>query len=854
MDQRGHGGDLCGLAREAGCRPEDITDFSASINPLGPPPWLRHAVAGALGGVCSYPDPEATGLRQAAARRYGCRAGELVAGNGTSDLLFALPRVLKPGRAIIPVPSYRDYEAACLRAGLLVERVHLSPEHHFHLYFALLEDALERGPAVVILGNPNNPTGRSIPSTDVVRLARNHPDSVFVVDEAFADFVPGLARLAGERPDNVVVLLSLTKFYALPGMRLGLAAASEQIAADLAEELPPWQAGTLAQAVGARALADDDYFQRTRRTMLEQCGHLYQLLTSIKGLTVIPSEANFLLCRLDGGRFSDAGKLAGELLRTHRLAIRPCANFPGLDQRYFRVAVRGAEDNERLARALDELAGGGKPRPAPRRTPALMVQATCSNAGKSLLVSALCRILRRRGLAPCPFKAQNMSLNSFVTPDGGEMGRAQALQAQAAGLEVDARMNPVLLKPSSETGSQVMVLGKPWESLRAAEYYRAKSELWPVVTRAYDELATGAGVMVLEGAGSPAEVNLKPHDIVNMAMARHARASVLLASDIDRGGAFASLMGTMDCLEEDERALVAGFVLNKFRGDPALLDGAFAVLREHTGREVLGVVPWLSGLGLPEEDSVSFKAGGTLAEKPGADLDVAIIDLPHVSNFTDLDALAAEPDAALRLVRSPDDLGAPDLLVLPGSKNTIEDLRWLRESGLARAVAGLRGRAVLAGICGGLQMLGQSVDDPLGLESSGLEEGLGVLPLATTLARDKTLTRREATHAATGRRVKGYEIHHGETALRGEAEELFADSPGLGWALPDGSAWGTYLHGVFDADPFRHAVLDDLRARKGLPPLASPRAAYEIESALDRLADEVERVLDMDRILERLGL
>lgn len=375
--------------------------------------------------------------------------------------------------------------------------------------------------------------------------------------------------------------------------------------------------------------------------------------------------------------------------------------------------------------------------------PALMVQGTCSNAGKSLLAAALCRLLARRGLRVAPFKAQNMALNSFVTSDGKEMGRAQVLQAAACGLAPDVRMNPVLLKPTSNTGSQVIVLGEPVGQMRVGEYLRYKPTAWKAVRRAYDSLAAGMDVMVLEGAGSPAEINLKAHDIVNMRMARHAGALVALVADIDRGGAFAALAGTMALLTRAERCRVGGFILNKFRGDASLLDPALSMLQRRTGKPFWGVVPMLENLRLPEEDSVSFKQGltpglvsGLHAGAPEAGLlDIVVPDLPHLSNATDLDALRDEPGVRLRIVRSAEHWGAPHAVILAGSRNTVDDLRFLQRSGLAQCVRDFAsqcqqlGRGAVVGICGGLQMLGAEIADPLGLEEGGCEPGLGLLPL-----------------------------------------------------------------------------------------------------------------------------
>ena len=444
-------------------------------------------------------------------------------------------------------------------------------------------------------------------------------------------------------------------------------------------------------------------------------------------------------------------------------------------------------------------------------------------------------------------------------------------------------MNPVLLKPTSHVGSQVIVLGRPVGQMRVGAYLRYKPEAWKAVRRAYRELSSGMDVMVLEGAGSPAEINLRAHDIVNMRMARHAEAHVLLVADIDRGGAFASLVGTMSLLGRADRARVAGYVLNKFRGDATLLDPALEAVSRRTRRPFLGVMPMLEDLRLPEEDSVSFKLGITPGldaadgDRPAAPdcLDIALVDLPHISNFTDLDALRAEADVRLRIVRHADELGAPDAVILPGSKNSIADMRFLRRTGVAEALRGYaercRNRGALVGICGGLQMLGQSIADPLGLEEGGLEPGLDLLPLRTELGGAKLL-RRTGGRALAGLAgeelaVRGYEIHHGRSV---PAEErpggaggmpltpVMTDEAGrtLGWGLPgaDGAArvWGTYLHGVFDADAFRRAFLNRLRRERGLAPRTG--TVYSLGPELDRLADAVEANLDMAAIYAMLGL
>ena len=869
-----HGGHILALARAAGRDPADILDFSASINPLGPPDSLRRIISRTVSDLVHYPDPDCAGLIDAASRRYGTPPDGLTAGNGTSDLLFALARAARGrsgtsrapawGRAVLAAPCYVDYRRACEMAGIETTAVLPAPDDDFAMNWEALAAGLPRKPALVFFGRPQNPTGRFFPDAPLRALAALRPDCLFVVDEAFVDFVPDAVSLTRDRPDNVVVLLSLTKSFAVPGLRLGFLSAAPGIAARVRDQLAPWSVNAMAQAVGRAFLEDAAHLSRTRAEVARLRAGLAEALAGIPGVRVFPSEANFLLCRLDSG--PGAVRLRDRLLTDFGVAIRECSGFEGLDGRYFRVAVRPEADNARLVAALAAVLDPERPRPQrPRRTPAVMLQGASSNAGKSVLAAALCRILRRDGYAVAPFKAQNMSLNSGVTPDGLEMGRAQILQARACGLAPEAAMNPVLLKPSSETGSQVVVMGRPVGNMDARTYFARKRDFFATVTAAYDDLAARHEVMVLEGAGSPAEVNLMAHDIVNMAMAAHAGAGVLLVADIDRGGAFAALAGTMELLPERDRTRVAGYVLNRFRGDPGLLGDAPDFLFRMTGRTVLGVVPDIADLGLPEEDSVSLKAGMAFPVRSGAEVELAVIDLPHISNFTDCDALAAEPDAGLRLARAPDDLAGPrrpDALILPGSKNTLADLDWLRKTGLDRAILELAGtgRCEVVGICAGFQMLGDTVADPLGLESKRRHApGLGLLPLCTELQAEKTLRLAQGVHEPTGLDVRGYEIHHGTTVPAGDGAAGLRpalrgpDGKALGYARPDGLVWGGYLHGLFDADAFRRAWLDGLRTRKGLRPLVTP-APYDLEPALDRLADVVRRALDMDAVRTLLGM
>lgn len=839
-----HGGDIRAASQLLNCKPQEILDFSANINPLGLPAWLRSVTAANLSTVAHYPEPRAENLRRTAASRFGLTVSCVTAGNGSSELLYAVTRTAyNQGlrRCVLPVPCYADYARAGLAAGLEPELLVLRAGTGFALDWDELSARLEE-PALVILGQPSNPAGTLLDPEHVVDCALRRPDSLFVVDEAFADFVPDLRRLACAAP-NIFVLHSLTKFYAMPGLRLGLGYGSEQYIAAVDALLPDWTVNSLAQAVGEAALLDQDYARHSVETVSALRAELQDNLTRL-GISVFPGQANYLLCR---SRKPDGLELKKRLFE-RRILIRSCADYTGLDSTYFRTAVRSQAENTLLLEALADVLHAPRPRVATRRqTPAIMFQGLSSNAGKSVLTAALCRVFFQDGLTVAPFKAQNMSLNSFVTRDGKEMGRAQALQAQACRMEPDARMNPVLLKPNSETGSQVIVLGRPRGNMDVMGYIREKPRIFQTIKQAYDELAASAQVMVLEGAGSPAEVNLKSHDVVNMAMARHAEAKVLLVGDIDRGGVFASFVGTMEVMEEWERALVAGFVINRFRGRQDLLHSAMEYVRHYTGVETLGVVPYLADLGLPEEDSVGFKEARPTAKN--AALRIVVVDLPHISNFTDLDALRLEPDVDLRTARTPEDLDQADAVILPDSRNVCADLDYLWADGPARRIMAA---PVVVGICGGLQMLGEAISD---LESAGhRSKPLNLLSLTTETASTTVLRRTRATFAPWNTAVRGYEIHHGRA--EGNARPVVIGDGGeiLGWGRDDLSVWGTWLHGIFDDDVFRRKFLDDLRVRKGLEPLGTVQAVYDLEPALDRLADVVRRSLDMKRIYEIIGV
>lgn len=501
----------------------------------------------------------------------------------------------------------------------------------------------------------------------------------------------------------------------------------------------------------------------------------------------------------------------------------------------------------------------------------VMFQGTSSHVGKSILTTAFCRILTQDGYNTAPFKAQNMALNSYVTRSGGEMGRSTVAQAEAAGVEPIVQMNPVLLKPTGNSCSQVILLGKSVGNYSASDYQNKYSQqAWDSVKKSLDYMETHYDILVIEGAGSPAEVNLKKNDIVNMRIAKECQSPVFLIADIDRGGALASIVGTLELLDEEERRLVKGLVINKFRGDITLLEPALTFLEERTGIPVLGVIPYLDQLGIDDEDSVSLQ--DMPKDSVMRDIHIAVIQTPKISNFTDFDAFTHEPDVNVRFVQQGDLIGNPDVIILPGSKNTTEDLLYLKHHGYADEIKELADRGTpVIGICGGYQMLGEKVCDPLHVESDKDEvTGLGLLPYITTMKGEKNTYQVEFNCENlpfldmnfSAENLKGYEIHMGETVLTGSAQSLFnivrrSNAP---VDLQDGfindkhHVFGTYCHGVFDNDHLRRSVINALRKRKGLLPLDIKFKYREYKEAeFDRLAAIVRKHFDMKKFYEILG-
>ena len=480
----------------------------------------------------------------------------------------------------------------------------------------------------------------------------------------------------------------------------------------------------------------------------------------------------------------------------------------------------------------------------------IMIQGTMSNAGKSLLAAGLCRIFKQDGYRVAPFKSQNMALNSFITKNGAEMGRAQVVQAEAAGIEPDVRMNPILLKPTTDVGSQVIVNGQVQGNMRAMEYYRRKREFIPAVMEAYNSLAQEYDIIVIEGAGSPAEINLKATDIVNMGLAELVDAPVLLVGDIDRGGVFAQLYGTIALLEPQEQQRIKGTIVNKFRGDRAILQPGIDILEKICGVPVAGVIPY-THVDIDDEDSLSTRLHTGDGRK---DIDIAVVKLPRISNFTDVSPLERFESVSVRYIERPDQLHQPDMILLPGTKSTIADLLWLRQSGLEAAICQQAARGcIVFGICGGYQMLGASVRDPLGVEAAGVTEikGMGLLPMDTVFQGEKVQQQTSgvfgeipgALHSLSGMKYTGYEIHMGRSQQQ------------LAPLVNQGNVYGSYIHGIFDGAGIAQAIIGDLAARKGIDPgtltVFDPER-YKQEQ-YDKLADAVRGGLDMDFVYKVLN-
>ena len=856
-----HGGDLAAEATELGVEPPaaGTLDFSVNLNFLGPPAEVAAEIAAFDAfDAAPYPDPSAETAEAALAAAHGISRDEVVIGPGATALFSWIISAFSPSSAHGVEPCYTGYaEIASIHGVPFAPLARLSPGDGFALDLGSLDFPSS---GMVFLGSPNNPNGLPSPPNAVLDAALANPEVFFVVDESFVDFLPEEASLfrAETLPANVAVVKSLTKFFSIAGLRLGVLRSPR--AAEIAARRPPWSVNALALRIAPLLYADSAFLDESREGIRASRESFADGLAEIDGIHPFPSESNFILCE-SRGRIGGS-ELSARLLERGFL-IRRCSSWQGLGDGFIRLAVREPKDNEALLDAMSEVLSGKRVgSAAPRRCAdiRIMVVGTSSGSGKSALAAGLCRLFARRGLKTAPFKAQNMSLNSYVTPEGGEIGRAQAMQAEAAGVEPHTDMNPVLLKPEGNNRSQIILDGKVAFVSDAKGYYSKKREVREVAWRAFDRLAERFDAVILEGAGSPAEINLMREDFVNMAMAERAEARAILVADIDRGGVFASILGTVKLLPPRHRRLLGGIVINKFRGDVSLLDSGIERVEALTGIPVLGVLPFIPDLPLDEEDSLSLDSPRRSGR---GGIRMAVVRLPRISNFTDFTPLERLDGVVLDYATNPEAAASADLIILPGTKNTIADLEWLRESGLAAEIAAAAERGTpIIGICGGYQMLGAEIADPDGVEGPPRSApALGLLPHRTVLRKSKRLTRVSGTTTDTcpfaplGTPFEGYEIHVGEstfpeglelgalleTASEDDREALRAE----GAVSAAGNVVGTYVHGLFDSAEIAEGVAAWALERRGPATVGSGAAPtvdrrMDKDAAFDLLADLLE--------------
>lgn len=911
-----HGGDPAAVARSLGLKgvPEIQYDFSVNINPLGMPPAVERALLSADEAIYSnYPETYAESAVSALAKAHGVKPESLLAGNGSTEIFFWIIQTLRPEKAGCIAPSYSGYADICSAAGIDFEYTGKAlPENNFRIN----PDMISVSDAeFMFIGTPNNPTGLTVRRDDILRIAASMPQKYFVVDESFIDFLPNAkscSLITDKLPDNVIVVKSLTKFFAIAGLRLGMVCGSLKTIGKIAKIRLPWSVNALSQMIAPLLYSDEKYILQSRKLIGELRREFSSKLAKLTQIKIFPSEANFLLCRLENSEFT-LGFLQGKLLK-RGILIRSCRDIEGLGDKYFRLAVRSREENEFLICNLHKVFNQSVSKSAlstqhskiPKTSRGtslqseifnlkskifspLMIVGTASGSGKSLIVSALCRYFARRGIRVAPFKAQNMSLNSFVTKEGGEMGRAQVVQAKAAKLEPHTDMNPVLLKPTGDAGSQLIVNGRPVCNVNSREYYDEKCDVRRKALDAYDRLAAKYNLIIIEGAGSPAEINLQDKDFVNMAMAEYAGAKTILVADIDPGGVFASIYGTVKLIPSRYRKLICGVIINKFRGDASLLDDGIREIEKLTGVPVLGVIPYLKDLRIEEEDSLGlgignskFEIGDFNCQLPTVNsqvstvncqlLDIAVIRLPRISNYTDFLPFETVPGVNLRYVFDPQRLGRPDLIILPGTKNTRADMEFLRETGFDQKLRdAVKNGIPLFGICGGYQMLGESISDFDGVEGrAGEEAGLSLLPLKTVLEMEKKLSlvsgisNKILSFAKHGTPFHGYEIHVGRTVSTvgmqsapltiTKRQEETCEEP-AGAISEDGLVFGCYVHGIFDEKKMRDQLLKWLCGRKGIDSEALTEVEmYNSETVFEKLADILEEYIDMKTVERWLGV
>jgi adenosylcobyric acid synthase len=821
-------------------------DFSVNTNAFWAPPALPGAVA-LSAAVARYPEADGASVAARLGALYGVNEAQLLPTAGAIEGLYLAARLFSGKRALLLDPCFADYRRACVAASVSTTGIQQLGKDTASLLNADTLAAVD----VVVLGHPNNPCGNRITGLKEVICDPRFSHIAWIVDEAFIECVADheSASLLGslEQHPNVLLLRAQTKSWAVPGLRLGfVATANEAWMENMRAMQAPWSLSGVAEAWALRNLTPENHASMlaSLRPLPAIRRALSESLETLPGLHPYPSDANFLLVQT---RNASAAQLE-EALGRDGILIRVCRGFEGLDeQSHFRVAVRTESENAQLLDGLRRALGvpaAVRPVAKKRRMKAISVLGTSSNSGKSWMATALCAWLRRKGLRVAPFKAQNMSNNSAVTPDGGEIGRAQAVQAEACGLAPSVRMNPILLKPSGKSGSQLVRLGRAEGHIHAADYYKLIETLWPSVTESLAYWETRCDALVLEGAGSPVEMNLLQRDLVNLRPVHHLDGRWLLVADIERGGVFAQAAGTWTLLEPRDRERCCGLVVNKFRGDLSLFADAERYFAPHFGAPFLGTLPYCAQLQPENEDSLSEEPGARDSGEP-----LHWIRFPHLSNGQDTNPWHLDEGVRVEWVERVQQLDGARVIVLPGSKNTLADLAWLRQTGLAEHILRAHSRgALIIGICGGYQMLGRRVVDETGVAGErGDCEGLGLLPVETWFAAEKEVRTVEAHFG--GESWEAYEIHMGRSRNLAPAENLLTVAEGRerrGEGLRHGRVWGTYLHGLFESSSLRREVAQ-------LAGLASHKTAAtgfrEQRKALySGMADLIEEHLNLEAL------
>ena len=844
MSQAFHGGRIREAQAQFGRT--HFVDFSVNTNAFWSPPSMPGSVH-LSDAVRRYPQAAPSEVGALLAKLEDLPHEQLIPTAGAIEGLYLAARLFSGKRATVFNPSFADYSRACKGAEINISPLALFPEPPS---FEQLISHIEASD-LVVLGNPNNPTGRLFP--DLHELIR-HPRLAhlsWIVDEAFIEFTcdhlrSSLIASLGELR-NVIVLRALTKSWGIPGLRLGfLATGNPSYIERLRSMQAPWPISGVTEAWCFENLTREnrDSMLRSLSLLPSIRAEFVEGIASIKGLKPFPSNANFLLVE-------SASRRADEIFNTtgsEGFLIRVCQGFGELDpDRFFRVAVRSDKENQLLLESLEKTSPLAPPRrrqPRSKAMRAISVLGTSSNSGKSWVATALCAWLKRRGLNVAPFKAQNMSNNSAATADGGEIGRAQAAQAEACGLLPCVRMNPILLKPSGVSGSQLIRLGKAEGHINAKDYYKQIESLWPTVTESLSYWQSRCDALVIEGAGSPVELNLMDRDMANLRPIEHLNSRWVLVADIERGGVFAQAAGTWSLLKEKYRSRCMGLIVNKFRGDLSLFAGASDCFIPHFGAPLLGTLPYVKELQPENEDSLSHDPTETETGCP-----IHWIKLPHLSNSQDTNPWLLDEGVRTAWTDSPKSLSHARVIVLPGSKNTIADLKWLKSNGLADAIKAAHNRgALVVGICGGLQMLGEFLHDQDGVAGDkGSEEGLGFLPLTTQFDVNKEVNNVEAIFQ--GERWMAYEIHMGRTSATRPVEPLLQIT-GPNGPRDEGyrsqNVWGTYLHGFFEATQVRRELARAARLHWHRASTLSFRK--QREDLYNSMADVLENHLNLEEI------